>query len=155
MAYALEPWRQWGYDDVRLFSVLDARAVNVAFALSGMCLERGQSSREVEGRTTRPEPLRKHLLAFRSSPTALAAALADYRGRPSADPEARQLAEFWRNNLFAAKFLPAIEAADPRAVEAAVELLATRAADLERVLAAPGYLLPEDFGGWMPVGRGR
>lgn len=146
LLYACEPWREWGKDGVRLFSIVDPKTTATAWALRTMTVKS-------DPRLPRDRPV-LHESAFHSDEKALRRAVDFLLKNPSADdstePEsAQRLLADWRSSDFVATNLAFVQARDPGGIERAISLLARRPEDIRKVILTPGYLLPERFGGWL------
>lgn len=145
LLYACEPWYESRHQGVRMFSVVEPRALNMASALAGMAIERNHTSEFLPARLFEP--------AFQASREDYMTALAAYRGGPVPDPEslAGVLLRHWSSHPVAASLLPQIQREDPGAIDRAVDILVTRPADVRKVVTKLGYLPAAEFGGYFPI----
>lgn len=144
LLFACRPRYENGFDGVRLFSVVDDRAVARAWALHTLCVVLDDSRRL--------GPLVVNDSVFECDRVTIRAAIDLVRPNANLDARAgrkvRELADNWRK---ADNFVPNIERvqrASPAAIDWAIEIVSSRPADVRKVLNSAGYLRPELFGGY-------
>jgi 4-amino-4-deoxy-L-arabinose transferase-like glycosyltransferase len=149
LLHAFESTHAVSKDGVRLFAVIDPRSSATAWALFLLAVERDGSAKL--------QPTIPDERAFACTPADLAAladtaaavaAGGDWGTLPIAASEsARGVLGRWRERADRGQVRWILEA-DPNAFRRAGQLLAERPDDVRRILAYPGYLRPERFGGW-------
>lgn len=149
LLYACPPWYESGCDGVRLFSVVDPQAGKLAFAIHVLTVDHDGSSKL--------KPLKLNELAFRATPEQLREAVSlvvqhkaevgsHLRGR---HPNVTALVQRWL--LPGGQLDPNLSIVlqtSPDALLTAADIVARRGDDVRKVLTNPGYLRPEQFGGY-------
>jgi hypothetical protein len=153
LLYAVPPWYESGHDGVRLFSVVDDEAAAVAWTLHALVVERDPKSAGGpvllrEGIISMDPAELKHAMQrltqlVDKSPSEVAAAMMDW---PVAD---QQLVAPWLVGGAIDANLASMLRLYPDAVQRAIDILATRKDDVRAILAYPGYMRPESFGGYL------
>lgn len=148
LLYACPPWYESGYCGVRLFAVVDADSVALAFALHLLCVDRDQSAKA--GGVELNEPV------FETSEKHLLEAVA-YIKNHSDDPRhsldslpapARFLVQRWlRPNGRFNDDVQRLLNHSQQSLDRAADLITRRPEDVRKVIVTPGYLRTETFGG--------
>lgn len=144
--YGLPPWYSSSWQGVRMFSVIDPHSAAIAWALHALVVEQDQ--------TNKLGPLVLNQATMSASADDLARAIAwikSNKGVPSdldREPRAIQaLVDSWMAGGELKPSLRLVLDRDPSALDDALFILQRRRADLRMLLEAPGYPLPDRFGG--------
>lgn len=151
LLYACQPWFESGYRGVRLFSVVDGRGGAVAFGLHLLVVDRD--------RTSKLGPLELNDIVFTATPEQLRTTvrlIVEHREKAlqhaPADPVVRQLLNRWihPDGTLNPSLAMLLERA-PWALGHAASLVNNRKDDIRTLLAYPGYLRPDQFGGYFDI----
>jgi hypothetical protein len=144
LLFACKPWYASGVEGVRLFSVVDDRAVARAWALHTLAVQSDQSRRL--------GPVLLNESVFSADAASIRASLQPMAegidpARDASRVVHRIVADWRQADHFRAN-LERVQRHAPESIDWAINVLVSRPNDIRRLLLAPGYQLPERFGGY-------